>query len=241
MTEGLQIQGLVYKKNWHTILQDVNLSVAPGKIVGLLGENGAGKTTLMRLIAGMAKSNHGQISINGTTTPAAKKQAVSFSAALNGFPKNTPIKKIVTFYQTVYPDFTVKKYQELATFLKINGQQKLNELSKGMREKLVIALTLARQTQLYLLDEPFSGIDSMSRKGIIQSIIQWKDPAAIMLISDHYVAEIAAILDDVVIIKNQTIYTHQDADTIRAEHGQSIEAYYESVYQEQEVTDHDVK
>ena len=239
MTDGLQIQGLVYKKNWHTILQDINLTVAPGKIVGLLGENGAGKTTLMRLIAGVAKANQGQISINGATTAATKKQAVSFSTALDGFPKSTVLKKIVTFYQTVYPDFALDKYQELAAFLKINNQQKLSELSKGMREKLVIALTLARQTQLYLLDEPFSGIDSMSRKGIIQSIIQWKAPTATMLISDHYVAEIASILDDVIIIKDKTVYTHQAADTIRAEYEQSIEAYYESAYQEQEAIDHD--
>jgi ABC-2 type transport system ATP-binding protein len=96
---------------------------------------------------------------------------------------------------------------------------------------VVIALTLARQTQLYLLDEPFSGIDSMSRKKIISSIIKWKPADATMVISDHYVAEIAPILDEVVIVKDQTIYAHKASDAIREEFGIGIEAYYESLYE----------
>jgi len=229
MPNVLAIQGLTYKRNRKVILQNVDLTIAAGKIVGLLGENGAGKTTLMRLITGSAQGQ-GDIMVNDATKAADRKAHVSFSEQLHGFDKGLKLAKIESFYQTVYPDFDHNRYQELAKFLQINSDLKLGALSKGMREQLIIALTLARQADLYLLDEPFGGIDSMSRKRIINSIIQWKPAQATMVISDHYVTEIAPILDEIVVVKDQTIAVHQNADTIRQEHGMEIEDYYESLY-----------
>ncbi|MFD1549480.1 ATP-binding cassette domain-containing protein [Levilactobacillus fuyuanensis] len=230
MTDSLSIQNVTYKRGMKTILHDANLTLAPGKIVGLLGENGAGKTTLMRLITGSAKGA-GDIMVSGDTAEADRKRHVSFSEQLRGFAGNTKLTRIIAFYETVYEDFEADRFTELATFLQIDTSLKLAALSKGMKEKLVIALTLARRTNLYLLDEPFSGIDSMSRKKIINSIIQWKPENATMVISDHYVSEIAPILDEIVIVKDQTIYAHRQADEVREEFHIGIEAYYESLYE----------
>ena len=150
---------------------------------------------------------------------------------MRGFSANTKVERVVNFYRTVYPDFDGQRFEELVTFLQIDTTLKLSALSKGMKEKVIIALTLARQTQLYLLDEPFSGIDSMSRKKIISSILKWKPTDATMVISDHYVSEIAPILDEVVIVKDQAIYAHKLSDEIREDYGIGIEAYYESLYE----------
>ncbi|MFC6202131.1 ATP-binding cassette domain-containing protein [Lactiplantibacillus nangangensis] len=229
MTKVLTIKDLTYKQNRKTILSSVALELDSGKIVGLLGENGAGKTTLMRLITGSAKGK-GQITVSGEAETAKRKAHVSFSEQLHGFSTGYKVEQVVKFYQTVYPDFDLSRYQAMAEFLQIDGTKKLAALSKGMKEKVVIALTLARQTDLYLLDEPFSGIDSMSRKRIISSILQWKPDAATILISDHYVTEIAPILDEIVIVKDQGIAVHTGADTIRDEKGLEIEDYYESFY-----------
>lgn len=226
---ALTIKDLRYKHNQRLILQNVQLTLAPGKIVGLLGENGAGKTTLMRLITGSAKGQ-GSIVINDATTAVARKQQVSFTDHLAGFSAGMKLQQIAQFYQLVYPDFDAERYQELVDFLELNQQQKLGELSKGTREKLIIALTLSRKVALYLLDEPFSGIDSMSRKKIINSIIKWTPAEATLLISDHYVTEIAPILDEIVVVKDQTIIVHHGADEIRDEHGMELEDYYESLY-----------
>jgi len=226
---ALTIKDLRYKHNQHLILHDVQLELAPGKIIGLLGENGAGKTTLMRLITGSAKGK-GTIEVNGATTAVIRKQQVSFTDHLNGFNSGIKLQQIVKFYQSVYPDFNSDRYQELSTFLNLDGQQKLAALSKGTREKLIIALTLSRQVALYLLDEPFSGIDSMSRKKIINSIIKWTPDNATLLISDHYVTEIAPILDEIVVVKDQTVSVHKGADEIRDQQGMELEDYYESLY-----------
>ncbi|VDG18951.1 ATP-binding cassette domain-containing protein [Lactiplantibacillus mudanjiangensis] len=230
MTDILKIENLTYKRNQRLLLQDVNLTLTAGKIVGLLGENGAGKTTLMRLITGSAQG-HGTIMVSGTQTPTERKSHLSFSEQLRGFNRNTKVAQVVAFYHTVYPDFDPQRFHELAGFLQIDVNLRLGALSKGMREKLIIALTLARQVDLYLLDEPFSGIDSMSRKKIISSIIQWMPEEATLLISDHYVTEIAPILDEIVVVKDQTIAVHRAADEIRSESGMDIEDYYESLYE----------
>lgn len=231
MSTVLTLNSLSYKRNQQQILHDVNLTLNSGRIVGLLGENGAGKTTLMRLIIGNAKG-HGEVIVNGAQAVVQRKQAVSFSDRLSGLATNEKTAHIAKTYQQLYPDFDPDRYQELATFLKIDGGQRLGTLSKGTREKLVIALTLSRNAALYLLDEPFSGIDSMSRKKIIKSILKWLPAEATLVVSDHYVTEIAPILDEIVVIKDQTVAVHRATDEIREQLGLEIEDYYESLYEE---------
>ncbi|MFD0897858.1 ATP-binding cassette domain-containing protein [Loigolactobacillus binensis] len=229
MTELLNIQDLTYKLNLNSILDGVTCTVAAGKIVGLLGINGAGKTTLMRLISGVAKGYGGQITIAGQANAAQRKQQVSFSHQLDGNNDRARLSQIVQDYQALYPDFDNDQFQQLAEFLKLDQQKRLGQLSKGNRKKFIIAMTLARQVPLYLLDEPFDGIDGMSRKTIIASILQWKPDTATILISDHHVDDIANLLDSVIVLKDKQVAATEQADTIRAQ-GQSIEDYYENIY-----------
>lgn len=233
MSDLLQIKNLSYKKNQKSILNNVNLNLSTGKIVALLGENGAGKTTLMRIIAGVAKNYKGTVNLDGETKEAARKAKLSFTDGLTGFSDSTKIKEIVSFYVNIFQDFDENEFDELRKFMKLDPEMKLSQLSRGMREKLIIALTFSRKTKLYLLDEPFGGIDAMARKKIINSIIMWKDEDATILISDHFVNEIATLLDEVVIIKNDTVLAHKTADEIRENH-KSIEEYYEGLYEDED-------
>ncbi|WP_173009713.1 ABC transporter ATP-binding protein, partial [Lactobacillus helveticus] len=226
MNDLLTVKDLTYRKNQKTILKDANLNLSSGKIVALLGENGAGKTTLMRIIAGVAKNYKGEVNLEGTTKEAARKAKLSFTDGLTGFSDSTKIKDVVKFYATIFQDFDENEFDELRKFMKLDNDMKLSQLSRGMREKLIIALTFARKADLYLLDEPFGGIDAMARKKIINSIILWKDEKATILISDHFVNEISSLLDEVVIVKDHTILEHKSADDIRQNH-ETIEEYYE--------------
>lgn len=230
MTDVLNIQNVTYKLNLASILDGVTCVVPEGKIVGLLGANGAGKTTLMRLISGVAKGYHGEITVNGTTAAAQRKQFVSFSHQLDGVSDRARLDKIVHDYRALYPDFANDEFEQLAAFLELDLTKRLNQLSKGNRKKMIVALTLSRQVPLYLLDEPFDGIDGMSRKKILASILKWKPDAATILISDHHVDDIANLLDSVIIIKDKRVVANEQADTIREQYGQSIEDYYENIY-----------
>lgn len=230
--EMLQIENLTYRKNLKTILKNINLTVESGKIVALLGENGAGKTTLMRLIAGLANNYKGQIQVDQKIKADERKSVVSMSDALKGVSSSTSIKWLKEFYERVFSDFDLKQFEELEEFMKLNDEMKLGQLSKGMQEKLAIVLTLSRHAKLYLLDEPFSGIDPMARKKIINSILLWKDEDSTLIISDHFVNEISRLLDEVIIIKDQKILSQISAEEIR-QTGQTIEEYYTNFYGEE--------
>ncbi len=233
MNNLLSVMDLSYKKNQKQILHDVNLNLEKGKIIALLGENGAGKTTLMRIIAGVAKNYKGTISLEGATKEADRKARLSFTDGLTGFSDSTKIKDIVNFYINIFEDFDADQFDQLREFMKLDLDMKLSQLSRGMREKLIIALTFSRKVDLYLLDEPFGGIDAMARKKIINSIILWKAEDATILISDHFVNEIATLLDEVVVIKDRTIFAHESAEEIRSNH-ESIEEYYEGLYEDED-------
>ena len=233
MSNLLEIENLTYRKNLKVILKDINLNLKHGKIVVLLGENGAGKTTLMRIIAGINKNFRGMVAIDGVQSVTDRKRVISFSDSLSGFKESTKVAKIINFYEYLYDDFDKNKFKQLQKFMRLNENLRLSEMSKGMREKLIIALTFSRQAELYLLDEPFSGIDAMARKKIISSIILWKADEATILISDHFVNEIASMLDEVVVVKDKTIYCHKSTEEIR-ESNQSIEEFYENIYGEGE-------
>ncbi|MBH9985440.1 ABC transporter ATP-binding protein [Lactobacillus sp. M0403] len=233
MSNLLEIENLTYRKNLKVILKDINLNLKHGKIVALLGENGAGKTTLMRIIAGINKNFRGMVAIDGVQSVTDRKRVISFSDSLSGFKESTKVAKIINFYEYLYDDFDKNKFKQLQKFMRLNENLRLSEMSKGMREKLIIALTFSRQAELYLLDEPFSGIDAMARKKIISSIILWKADEATILISDHFVNEIASMLDEVVVVKDKTIYCHKSTEEIR-ESNQSIEEFYENIYGEGE-------
>lgn len=236
MDNLLVIDHLTYKRNMRVLLDDVSLSIPAGSIIGLLGDNGAGKTTLMRLISGAATNYSGSIIIDGEVDKPTMKGLVSFSEQLNGAATDAKLEDLAKFYDTIYPEFSMDNFNQLVSNFNLNLKQKLSQLSKGMRRNFVISVTLARRVKLYLLDEPFDGIDSMKRKKIIENILAWMPDDASVIISDHHVTDIANLLDQVVIIKNRTIVNQIDADKIREEYNQSIEEYYESFYKE--VNDH---
>lgn len=237
MDNLLVIDQLTYKRNMRVLLSDVSLTIPTGSIIGLLGDNGAGKTTLMRLIAGAATNYQGSIILDGEVDKTTIKGMVSFSEQLNGASSDARMEDLAKFYNSIYPEFSMTNFNLLAKNFDLNLKQKLNQLSKGMRRNFVISITLARRARLYLLDEPFDGIDSMKRKKIIENILTWMPDNASIIVSDHHVGDIANLLDQVVIIKDRTVVNQIAADKIREEFNQSIEEYYESFYKEENDND----
>ncbi|HBQ42982.1 MAG TPA: ABC transporter ATP-binding protein, partial [Lactobacillus acetotolerans] len=92
-----------------------------------------------------------------------RKAKLAFTDGLTGFSDSTKIKAVVQFYRNIFQDFDENSFERLRQFMKLDPEMKLSQLSRGMKEKLIIALTFARKADLYLLDEPFGGIDAMAR------------------------------------------------------------------------------
>lgn len=229
MTEALMIKQLNYRRNQKQLLTDVNLTLPQGQIVGLLGANGAGKTTLMRLIAGSAVNFRGSIQVGDAGDAVARKAQVSFSGMIDGFNPNWRVGQVAETLAELLADFRGEDFYQLCDLLGLDQKQRIKRLSKGNQRKLRLAVTLSRRAQLYLLDEPFDGIDVMTRKAMLNSILKWAPEHATLVISDHHVTDIEQLLDQVVVIKARTIAAQAQADDIRAQ-GQSVEQYFESFY-----------
>jgi ABC-2 type transport system ATP-binding protein len=232
MNDLVLITNLSYRRNWQTLLEHLELHIQANRIVGLLGANGAGKTTLIRLIAGLSVAYRGTIEVEQVTSPLARKSIVSTNLAMIGSAKGATVTALASFWQGVYPDFDHNVFNQLATQLNLPLNTKLEALSKGNRAKVELALCLSRRARLYLLDEPFNGIDSMTRKTLVNEILNWLPENASIILSDHHVTDIAPLLDEVVIIKDKRVVVQADADEIREQH-QSLETYYESFYQKE--------
>ncbi|WP_259305134.1 ATP-binding cassette domain-containing protein [Enterococcus asini] len=163
----VEVKNVSYGKGRKQIVKDLNFQLEPGKIVALLGENGSGKTTIIRLLAGLALRWQGTITIAQEKVGTKTKAFVALLADINDFPSDFSIEQVVAFYETMYADFDLGKARQLLTFMELGEEEQLKNLSRGNREKLALLLTLSRKAQVYLLDEPLSGIDLLSREKII--------------------------------------------------------------------------
>ena len=233
MDNILEINNLTkkYKKN-KNVLTDINLEIKRGKIVGLLGPNGSGKTTLIKSIVGLLRPDSGEILIDGHKPGVYTKSIVSYLPDLDYLPKWMKVKDAVEFFQDFYKDFDKEKAANLLDFMKLEGDQKIRECSKGMNEKLQLALVLSRNAQLYILDEPIAGVDPVAREKILDAIVEFYNEDSAVIITTHLVTDIERIFDDIAFIKQGEITLYQEAESLRIEHNQSIDELYREVFAE---------
>lgn len=227
-----KVAGLNYALGRRSVLQDINFESDAPEIIGVLGENGVGKTTLMRLIVGAVLPKKGaHITLDGLTGDALKS-AVAFIPNLNWVRKRDTISDVLAFYRAGYPDFNQERWTEVNKTLRLNEQDQVSALSKGMLERLIFALTVSRDAKVFMLDEPFSGVDVLTRRKLLQTLIQWVPEDATILMSTHEIAEIEPVVDRVLILKDAHIIVDQTIDDIRDNEHMTLEQYYVQRYVE---------
>ena len=204
------------------VLKDVNLKLEQGKIVGLCGPNGAGKTTLIKILTGLLRDFKGEVLVDNYQVGPESKALISYLPDLNYFNDTMSGKRAIILYKDMYHDFDEKIFESLMDQMKLEMNQPLKKMSKGMKEKFQLALCLSRQAQIYLLDEPIAGVDPASRDLIIETILGNYSEGALMVISTHLIADIESILDEVVFINEGEITRHENCDVLREQEGMSI-------------------
>lgn len=211
-------------------LKSIDLSIKPGRIVGLLGPNGSGKTTLIKLANGLLTPSSGEILIQGNVPGKLSHSMVSYLPERIAIPLWMSVDQLLDFYQDFYQDFQRQKAVHMLEDLGIHGKQKIKELSKGTREKVQLAMVMSRNAQLYLLDEPIGGVDPAARDYILNSIITNYNPEASVIISTHLIADVEQVLDEVIFIKQGTILMQSSVDDIRENKGTSVDALFREVF-----------
>ncbi|SHH78205.1 ABC-2 type transport system ATP-binding protein [Sporobacter termitidis DSM 10068] len=211
-------------------LSNVNLSVEKGRIIGLLGPNGSGKSTLLKLCNGLLTPTAGTLTIGGSAPGIQTKQIVSYLPEHTYLADWMKVSDVLNFFSDFYKDFSVPKAEEMLTNLKIGKTEQLKTLSKGTKEKVQLILVMARQAQLYLLDEPIGGVDPAARDYILNTIIKNYNPEASVVISTHLIADIERVLDDVIFLKDGEVVLTSSVDDIREEKGVSVDALFREVF-----------
>ena len=219
-------------KNYGRIqaLQNIDLSLDSGRIVGLVGPNGSGKTTLIKLAQRLLTPTSGIITVDGMLPGPQTKAIVSYLPDRDFLPPWMNLEGLTDFYLDFFPDFNPAKSGEMLTSLGVPDKMPLGSMSKGTREKVQLIFTMSREAKVYLLDEPIAGVDPATREYILRTILTNYSEEALVLISTHLITDVEPILDEVVFLQNGTIALHENADALRERTGMSIDGYFREVY-----------
>ncbi len=222
--------GLTKSYGSFTALKNLDLNLERGRFIGLLGPNGSGKTTTIKLLNGLLQPTSGTITVDGAQPGCYTHSIVSYlpdRAYLSDWMKVTDV---IDFFSDFYRDFDRVKAIEMFKTLRISPLDRLKTLSKGTKEKVQLILTMSRRAQLYVLDEPIAGVDPAARDYILNTILANYSEDASVLLSTHLIADIERVLDEVVFLKNGEMVLHESVDTIREEHGKSVDMLFREVF-----------
>ena len=211
-------------------LNNVNLSIETGKIIGLLGANGSGKTTFIKLLNGLLKPTEGEIFIDGKTPGVETKKIVAYLPDKNYLDNSKTVKAILQLFADFYDDFDLERAQNMLKDLGIDITRRFKLPSKGTKEKVQLILVMCRRAKLYLLDEPIAGVDPAARDYILNTVIKNYNREATVIISTHLIADVEKVLGEAIFIRKGEILLYQDVKSIINEHNKTVDEYFREVF-----------
>ena len=211
-------------------LDGVTLSIAPGRVVGLLGPNGSGKTTLIKLATGLLTPSSGEVRICGALPGKETKAVVSYLPDRPCLPEWMSADELMDYFADFFEDFDRARAADMMARLRLNPHMKYGQMSKGTREKVQLILVMSRRARLYLLDEPIGGVDPATRDYILDTIIRNYDESASVLISTHLISDVENVLDDVIFLREGQVTLQASVDDIREQYGKSVDALFREVF-----------
>ena len=226
----LTCKGLSKRFGGTQALDQVDITIEPGRIVGLLGPNGSGKTTLIKLANGLLTPSEGEIRVCGLVPGKESHACVSYLPERTAIPTWMSVTQLLDFYQDFYADFRRDAAEEMLQHLNIQPRQHIKQMSKGTREKVQLIMVMSRAAKLYLLDEPIGGVDPATRDYILSTIIGNYNPDAAVVISTHLISDVEKVLDDVIFINQGRVMLQSSVDQIREEKGMSVDALFREVF-----------
>jgi len=211
-------------------VDNMNITIPRGKIIGLLGPNGSGKTTLIKMMNGLLTPTAGKVLINGFEPGVESKKKIAYLPEKTYLQNSMKVSEVVDFFGDFYDDFAKDRAYSMLQALKIDSTSKMKTLSKGTKEKVQLILVMSRNADLYILDEPIAGVDPAARDYILKTIITNYNENATILLSTHLISDIENILDDVIFIRDGQIILCSTVEAIREQKGKSVDAFFREVF-----------
>lgn len=225
----MKVNNLQKTIDGQAILEEINFSLNPQEIVGLVGRNGSGKTTLFRTLAGHYLLDGGEVTIAGMDLAKAVEQKTQlfYIDELDNFLKYYSLKKINEFYRLAYPKFDQDRYLTLLKENEFHQRMTYRRLSKGMQGLYQMILAISSEANYLLLDEPFDGLDVIVRKKVIALLLDHlatHENCSIMIAS-HNLAELEGIIDRVLLLKGKSIVKDYSLEQMR-EHARKLQLVF---------------
>ncbi len=230
MQSILETRALTKRYGTTLALNNVDISLPKGKIVGLLGPNGSGKTTLLKIVAGLLTPTSGVVLVEGQPVSEETKSMISFLPENTYLPEWMTVDDCLDYFADFYTDFDMLRAREMLSRLNVPPKKRMKQLSKGTREKMQLVLVMSRRAKLYLLDEPIGGVDPATRDYILDTIISNYDNEATILISTHLIADVEKVLDEFLFLKEGVITMHDTTDNVRESQGKSLDELFREVF-----------
>ena len=215
----IEIRNVTKKFGDFTAIENLSLKVDKSSVYGLVGYNGAGKTTLLKTIAGVYKTDGGEVLIDGVNSydSAQAKKKLFFVPDDIYFEAYSTIAKMAKFYSGYYEDFSYNLLDKLCDVFGLDKNAKLNSFSKGMQRQAELILGLATNPKIILLDESFDGLDPAKRNLMNKMLIEYSaDRECSIIISSHNLHELTEICDHIALINGKKIVMDCCVDDISA-------------------------
>lgn len=230
----LESRNLTKKFGLKTAVHQITLSLEKGHVYALLGPNGSGKTTWMKMAAGLVKPTEGEVTFKGAPINVESRRHIAYMSTEPYFYGWMNIGDAGRYYADFFPDFSKDAYSEFLARMRLSPKQKISSLSSGMTAKMKIAITMARDADVWLLDEPFNGIDLLARDDIRKCILERAGENKLLMISSHLVEEMEAVADRAVFVKCGELVEVRELKQMRDADGASMSDRYRAIYGHEE-------
>ena len=221
---------LTKKFGTKTAVDGVSLTLSPGHVYAMLGPNGSGKTTWMKMAAALMKPTSGEVLYEGKPVGVESRRHVAYMSTEPYFYSWMSVKDVGDYYGDFFEDFSAAKYESLLKEMELEGAMKTRTLSSGMMAKLKIAVTMARDARVWMLDEPFNGIDLLARDEIRRCILREASEDKVLLLSSHLVEEMEAVCDTAIFIRQGRLVEVRNLEEMRETDHVSMADRYREIY-----------
>lgn len=200
-------------------LQNLNLTLPSGCIMGLVGENGAGKSTTIKLILGMGRADSGEITVLGQKMSVGVKQDIGVVLDEAGYPLAMNARQIGKVMRSAYKNWNPDAYEHYLEKLAVPANKPFKDFSRGMKMKLSIAVALSHGAKLLILDEATSGLDPVVREELLDVFNEFtRDSGNSVLISSHIVSDLEKICDYIAFLHKGKLMLCQEKDVLKEQY-----------------------
>ncbi len=228
MTELLRLDEVGKSFRGRKVVDGISFTLRQGRAVGLLGPNGAGKSTLLKIAVGLIAADSGKVQLFGGTPSWRSFERVAFLPDRGHFTRGMSVSEALQLAGRLYPGFNPGTAREILEDARISRGAYVNELSKGQEARFHLALCLARRPAVLVLDEPFAGLDILSREAMVEAVIgAIAGGVQSVLMSTHDVDDVEGLFDEVILLRDGGLSLWDEAETLRARYGSLRQMYKE--------------